>query len=173
MSSDVKAFEQPEFDPRVWRQVVAEQAIQRVINEYGRGVDERDFERLRACFHPDAMVTYGTNEALVRDEAVAWLLKVTPALHALSHYFGPSIVDLSEDGLTARCSTWCVNVNQYPRGVEGDERQTAAGLRYEDVFECRGGRWLIASRKNSAEWEIEIDGNIRLPVPRPGSPEEP
>ena len=172
MANDVKAFEYPDFDPRVWRQLVAEQAIQRVIDEYGRGVDERDFERVRACFHPDATVRYGTNEALVRDAAVAWLLEVTPALHALSHYFGPSSVDLSKDGMSARCSTWCINVNQYPRRGEGDERQTAAGLRYEDVFECRGGSWLIASRENSTEWEIEIDGNTRLPIPGSGDPAE-
>ena len=154
-----------EFDPALWRHIVAERAIQRVIGDYGRGVDERDFERIRACFHPDATITYGGEETRTRDEGVAWLERVTPALFALSHYFGPAIVDLSEDGRTAVCQTWCINVLQFPRGAKGEEAQSALGLLYDDVFECRDGKWLIAQRRNHTEWSLAIEGNTRLPTP--------
>jgi hypothetical protein len=152
-----------DFDPVLWRQLVAEQAIARVMAEYGRGVDERDSERIRACFHPDATITYGSDTTRTRDEAVAWLARVTPRLFALSHYFGPPIVDLSEDGRTAVCQTWCINVIQFPRGAGGEEPQTAAGLLYDDVFECRDGKWLIAERRNQTEWSLAVEGNVRMP----------
>jgi hypothetical protein len=158
----------PKIDPLVWRQIVAEQAIQRVVNEYGRGVDGKDFERVRACFYADALVTYGGQGPMSRDEAVDWLARVTAAAPGLSHYFGVPSVDLSPDGLQATCETWCINANQFPRGKNGEEKQTVSGLFYEDTFECRDGKWLIALRKNSAEWNIEVDGNTLLPVP-PGS----
>lgn len=154
-----------EFDPVVWRRLVAEQAIQRVIGEYGRGVDERDFERIRRCFHPDATIAYGGEPKRTREEAIAWLEKVTPALFALSHYFGPAIVDLSEDGRTAVCQTWCINMLQLHRGAAGEEAQTALGLLYDDIFQLRDGQWLIAERRNHTEWNLAVTGNTRLPIP--------
>jgi hypothetical protein len=153
-----------DFDPALWRQMVAERAIQRVIGDYGRGVDERDFERIRGCFHPDATITYGGEPTRTREEGIAWLERVTPALFALSHYFGPAIVDLSEDGLRAVCQTWCINVVQFHRGTAGEETQSTLGLLYDDVFECREGRWLIAERSNHTEWNLAIENNSRLPI---------
>ncbi len=151
-----------DFDPQLWRQIVAEWAIQRVVNDYGRGVDEQDFERVRAWFSSDATITYGERGSQSRDEAVDWLSRVTPGLAAVSHYFGAPSVDLSGDGRTATCHTWCINVNQYPLGKNGEAKQTVSGLLYEDVFECRDGVWLILSRKNSGEWNVDFDGNTHL-----------
>lgn len=158
---------QDDFDPRIWRQLVAERAIQRVIGEYGRGVDERDFGRVRRCFHADATIVYGNEPSRSLDEAISWLEQVTPALFALSHYFGPAIVELAEDGRRAVCQTWCLNVIQYRRGSGGAEIQTAAGLLYDDVFEIRDRAWLISERRNHTEWSLEVDGNTRLPPPGP------
>jgi hypothetical protein len=160
----------PDFDPVLWRQMVAEQAIQRVIAEYGRGVDERDFERIRGCFHPDATILYGGESRRTVGETIDWLERVTPALFALSHYFGPAMVDLSEDGRTAVCQTWCINVLQYHRGSAGEENQSALGLLYNDIFENRQGHWLIAERRNPTEWSLALNGNNRLPAP--GAPSE-
>ena len=158
----------PEFDPALWQQLVAERSIQRVIGDYGRGVDERDFERIRRCFHPDATITYGDEPTRSRDDAVAWLEKVTPPIPALSHYFGPAIVDLSEDGQRATCQTWCINVLQYPRdsrNPEAEPKQPVLGLLYDDVFERRDGQWLIAERRNRTEWNLPVKGNPRIPPP--------
>lgn len=154
-----------EFESGLWRQLTSERAIQRVINEYARGIDERDFARVRRCFHPDATITYGNEPARSLDDAIAWLERMTPNLFALSHYFGPAIVDLSEDARTAVCQTWSINVIQYPRAESDEERQTASGLLYDDVFECRDGNWLIRERRNRTEWQLAVDGNVRLPAP--------
>lgn len=165
MANPATSQDSPEFDPELWRQIVAERSIQRVINDYGRGIDESDFERVRDCFFADATITYGTRDAMPLDVAIDWLSRMTPALPGLSHYFGVPIVDFDSDGLRATCQTWCINVNQYPRGMHGEEKQTASGLLYDDVFECREGVWKIAARRNSGEWNLEVDGNSRLPAP--------
>lgn len=149
------------------RQALAQLAIQRVINDYGRGVDEGDWDRVQRCFHPEATIAYGTRGSHPRDETLAWLQEVTPALHRLSHYFGVPIVDFERDGDRARCETWCLNVVQYPRGPDGEEKQDAMGLLYRDVFECRDGAWRILERSNTTEWHLSVDGNSRLPpLPR-------
>lgn len=153
------------FDPAILREVAAEHAIQRVIGDYGRGVDGRDFERVRRCFHADATITYGSGPTMSIDETIDWLAEVTPALFALSHYFGPAIVDLSTDGRSAACTTWCINTNQYPRGPTGEARQTVSGLRYHDSFALRDGLWRIRTRRNETEWTVSVDENTRLPLP--------
>jgi hypothetical protein len=153
------------IDPASLRQIAAEHAIQRVIGEYGRGVDGRDFERLRRCFHSDATITYGSGPTRALEDAITWLEKVTVPPFALSHYFGPALVDLSEDGRSASCVTWCINTNQYPRGADGEARQTVSGLRYDDVFAYRDGAWRIVERRNQTEWTVDVEGNTRLPLP--------
>lgn len=150
------------FDAEVWQQIVAERAITRVLLNYGRGVDEHDFARIRACFHEDAVITYGDGPPRSLNAAIAWLEEVVPALHALSHYFGPPIVDLSSDGTTATCQTWCINTLQYPPSESGEPRQQVLGLLYDDVFAYRNGAWLIAQRRNQSEWNLDIAGNSRL-----------
>jgi len=142
-------------------------AIQRVINDYGRGVDEGDWDRVRDCFHPDATIEYGARGCGPRDETIEWLRVVTPALFGLSHYFGVPIVDFEAGGEgmddRARCETWCLNVVQYPRSPAGEEKQEAMGLLYRDVFTRREGAWRILERSNATEWHLSVDGNSRLP----------
>jgi hypothetical protein len=154
-----------EIEPALWREMAARHAIQRVIARYGRGVDERDFERVRSCFHASATITYGSGPTRSRDEAIVWLEQVTPALFALSHYFGPADVELSQDGLTAICQTWCLNVLQHHRSEAGVAVQLATGLLYDDVFTLVEDEWLISERRNRTEWSLEVEGNSRLPIP--------
>ena len=152
-------------DTAVGRELAAQHAIQRVIARYGRGIDERDFERVRRCFHSDATITYGSGPTRSLDEAIDWLAEVTPGLFALSHYFGPADVELSGDGESAEVQTWCLNVLQHHRDATGRAVQLATGLIYDDVFRFREGEWRIAERRNRTEWSLEVEGNSRLPVP--------
>jgi hypothetical protein len=154
-----------ELDTELWNQVAAERAIQRVLLEYGRGVDERDFARIRACFHDDAVITYGDRPGVPLDEALAWLEEVVPALHGLSHYFGPPIVDISEGGDEAVCQTWCINTVMYPREGQGKARQEILGLLYDDRFVRRAGLWRIVERRNQSEWCVDVEDNKRVPLP--------
>ena len=152
-----------DIDPVLVRRGLDQLAIQRVINDYGRGVDESDWDRVRNCFHPEATIEYGERGRRALDDTIEWLKAVSPALFRLSHYFGVPIVDFEGDGERARCETWCLNVVQYPRGPAGEEKQDAMGLLYRDVFECRDGDWRILERRNVTEWSLSVDGNTRLP----------
>ena len=163
MSDQRRAAADSEIDAQTLRRGLDQLAIQRVINDYGRGVDESDWERVRGCFHADATIEYGERGLRPRDETIDWLKEVTPELFRLSHYFGVPIVDFEGAGDRARCETWCLNVVQYPRGRGGEEKQQAMGLLYQDVFECRDGAWRILERSNTTEWNLSVDGNTRLP----------
>jgi hypothetical protein len=148
-------------DEQLLRELRAEREIARVVQEYGRGVDEGDFERVRACFHEDATITYGSRKPGRRDEIVAWLEKVRPLIAGWHHYFGAPIVDLRlADGEgTADAQTWCINVLSYLPDDEGRAVQQIVGLLYTDRFELRDGAWRIASRRNEQEWGIDVPGS--------------
>lgn len=152
-----------DIDPALLRRGLDQLAIQRVINEYGRGIDEDDWDRVRGCFHPEAMITYGERGQRPLDETIDWLRAVSPALFRLSHYFGVPIVDFDQGDERAHCETWCLNVVQYARGPDGEEMQDVMGLLYRDVFEYREDDWRILERSNTTEWKLSVDGNTRLP----------
>jgi hypothetical protein len=118
-------------DEQLLREFEAERAIQRVMLEYARGIDEHDWERVRACFHEDAQIHYGTRYSGSRDEAVEWNAKLNPKLLRNSHYFGPPIIDLDLKRGVASCQTWCINVLQFPPDARGELRQGVSG--YFDV----------------------------------------
>jgi hypothetical protein len=147
-----------EADRQLLAELAAERAIGRVIHEYGRGVDEGDFERVRACFHEDAMVTYGSREPGLRDEIVRWLEQVKPLMAGWSHYFGQPIIDLGVEDGVADTQTWCINVLSFHPNEDGRSLQRILGLLYTDRFECRDGAWRIATRKNEGEWTIDVPG---------------
>ena len=148
-----------EEDARFLDELRAERAIRRVLLEYGRGVDEADWERVRACFHQDARITYGERKSGIRDEIVAWLAEVDPLLLRLSHYFGPPIIEFGPEPGVARCQTWCIDVMQYHPSPQGRHAQRVMGLFYTDRFECRDGQWRIAERRNATEWIFDVKGN--------------
>lgn len=142
-------------------ELLAERAIGRVLLEYGRGVDEGNFERVRSCFHEDATIAYGSRPPGRRDEVVAWLEKVKPLMGGWSHYFGPPIIDLDLRAGRADCQTWCINVLQFHED-KGAHRQQVLGLLYTDVFVCRDGEWRISGRRNESEWVFDVEGNELL-----------
>jgi hypothetical protein len=153
-------------------ELAAERVIGRVLLEYGRGVDTGDFERVRACFHEDATITYGARSAGQRDEVIAWLAKVKPLMEAWSHYFGPPVIDLDLESGTAECETWCINVLSFQPDELGARRQQVLGLLYTDRFTRRTGEWRIAERRNESEWSFDPHERSRDPQGKRGQREE-
>ena len=58
------------IDAGTLQRVLGQLAIQRVINDCGRGVDEGDWDRVRDRFHPDATIEYGARGRRPRDETI-------------------------------------------------------------------------------------------------------
>jgi hypothetical protein len=140
---------------RALREWQAEREITRVILDYARGVDQRHYSRVRACFHADARIDYGSF-AGGPDALVDWLDRLQPRLDRTSHHFGPPRIELDLDTGHAQVETYCLAVQVLPRDAEGVARQTLAGLRYLDRFERRDGAWRIAERRNVADWSQSL-----------------
>ena len=59
----------PEPDPRL-AALLDKQEIEEVVLRYCRGIDRRDFELVRSCYHPDARDRHGSFDGTV-DEYVS------------------------------------------------------------------------------------------------------
>jgi hypothetical protein len=134
---------------RVWR---AEREISRVILRYARGVDARDFEKVRGCFHSDARIRYGDWFSGDLEAAMAFLLDSIPRLQSTLHIFGTPWIELDLDAETAECETYAVNSATYQPDSEGVVIQNVSGTRYLDRFACRDGHWAILERRNLRVW---------------------
>jgi hypothetical protein len=137
------------------RALLAERAIAAVILDYARGVDQRDFELVRRCFHADARIDYGSfaggPEALVD-----WLERIQPQLDRSSHFFAPPRIQLDLEAGGAQVETACLQTAVPPRDAEGVVRRRISGLRYLDRFERRAGVWRIAERRNVPDWTAQL-----------------
>lgn len=142
----------------------AERAITRVMLAYARAVDALDFERLRDCFHPDAMIHYGDVFSGRRDEAIAWLEQSLPRLQTTMHDFGAPWIELDLERGRATCDTYTTNAARYPADANGDVLLNVTGTHYRDVFERRDGAWRILERRNRNVW---AQNTIERPTPPP------
>jgi hypothetical protein len=140
---------------RALREWQAEREITRVILDYARGVDQRDYPRVRDCFHPGARIDYGSFGG-GPDALVEWLERVQPQLDRSSSLFGPPRIELDLERGCAEVESHCLSVQVLPRDDEGVSRQTLAGLRYLDRFELRDGAWRIVERRNVADWSQSL-----------------
>lgn len=147
--------------------LLAEREITRVILRYARGIDAKDFDLVRGCFHPDARVEYGDWFGGSVDEAIAWLADSLPRLEGTLHTFGPPWIELDLDRGTAACETRAVNSARYAPDANGVSIQNVSGTRYVDRFERRDGEWRLAFRRNEREW---IQNSPDLPEPAPPAP---
>ena len=130
----------------------AERAIHRVMLRYARGVDSRDFEMVRDCFHPEARVTWGDWFSGTRDESIDWLSQAIPRLDGTLHVFASPWIELDLAAGSAQAETYAVNSARYPADETGSCVQNVAGTRYFDRFELRDGEWKLIERRNERIW---------------------
>ena len=109
----------------------AERAITRVIQRYARSVDARDFEAVRACFHPDAQIHYGDFYRGGLDEALDFLAASLPALESTLHVFGTPWIELDLAAGEARVERWAVDAERKRGPLHGS---------------LRAARWILGHR---------------------------
>ena len=143
----------------------AERAITRVLLQYARGVDALDFDLVRACFHPDARIEYGTGFAGTVDETLTWLSDALPRLQHTTHTFAPPWIELDLDAGTATCETRSINAHLYPPDPEGLATQNVTGVVYSDRFERREGSWRLIYRRNDPIWRVNVPDTDSPPPP--------
>lgn len=124
------------------------EAITRQVYLYGYGMDQQDWEGYRQLFDDEVVVDYssysGGEPAVVPTEQwIARLQSLFPGLDATQHSMTNPLVDLADDGDTARCRIYVQAahfLNDWPEpeftiGGYYDHRlrRTSDGWRFREV----------------------------------------
>ena len=121
-------------------------AIIDVIDRYGIAVDAGDWERLKSCFTPDAVVHFSTTALNGPDAVVEFIAAATAGMPVQQHLLGNHEVTIEGDRATA--STY-LHATQIEPGGEGIVN---LGGVYRDVLVRSGGGWKIRERTLTPGW---------------------
>jgi uncharacterized protein (TIGR02246 family) len=135
-------------DP-VLQQLLDEREIAAVCVRYATAIDDRDWDRLRSCFVPDAVGLHHADRPLSGRPAIEEAIRtaVTP-LTRTQHLVTNSAAVVQGD--EASCS--CYLLAQHVRdGVPGGEQFVIAG-QYRDRFVRTDGGWRIRERVLDRWW---------------------
>jgi hypothetical protein len=143
------------------------QEIEEVVLRYARGIDRRDFDLVRSCYHADARDHHGSFSGDV-EEYIVWVDRLTARYRWSMHLLGNILIDLAEPTAagtidTAACETTGVSLHR-----SDDPKpymNLATGFRYLDRFERRDGVWRIAERTALGEWSIPIPRDAWWEIP--------
>jgi ketosteroid isomerase-like protein len=142
------------------RQLLDERDIVAVCVRYATAIDDRDWDRLRSCFTPDAVGIYHADRPLIGSEAIEQAIRtaVTP-LSRTQHLVTNFTVVLDGDEATAQCYLHAQHVRD---GVPGGDTYVIAG-RYSDRFARTDDGWRIRERRLDRWW---TDGNPEVTARR-------
>ncbi|MCU1398141.1 MAG: nuclear transport factor 2 family protein [Acidimicrobiales bacterium] len=131
--------------------LIAESDIRDVCLRYCRGIDRRQFDLVRSCYHPDALDEHGDFLGTV-EEFVAHAERSLQRFESTVHFLGNILVEVDDSGALARSECYAVASHRLAATSEKPARDHVVGLRYIDDFERRDGTWRIADRVCAFEW---------------------
>ena len=123
--------------------------IRDVLLRYCRGIDRRDNDLVRSCYHPDAIDDHGDYRGDV-DGFLAYVNRGMTAFDRTMHFVGNMLIE--PEGDFARAETYIVAHHHLLESSKKPERDYVVGLRYVDEFERRNDDWRIATRLCVFEW---------------------
>jgi hypothetical protein len=130
------------------RRLIDEADVSQVILRYADGIDRRQFDRVWACFAPDAYVS-GSSFSGPLDEYLPKLLEGVQSFGATQHFMGNQLVTV--DGDQAHTETYAVA--RHFRDAAGEDEVIVMGVRYvDDLNRVEDGRWVISRRDATAMW---------------------
>ena len=138
-------------------ELAARAAIERVLSDYAWGVDRRDWNLVRSCYHPDAHDDHGVYRGPV-DGFIDYFTKVAASWDLTAHYVFPPDITIIEHAEDARAVA-AVDSKAVAHHIRGDD-DFVMGARYVDRFERRDGDWRIAHRRVLVEW-VQLASNDR------------
>jgi ketosteroid isomerase-like protein len=128
------------------RRLLDESEIRAVLARYARGIDRRDMDTVRSCYHPDATDAHGQYNGSVEGFIQNSISRWTGKSESMTHTFGQSLIEI--DGDKAWVESYCVcYIRLKPEQDGGTPMDRLGNIRYVDLFERRNGKWLIAQRK--------------------------
>jgi 3-phenylpropionate/cinnamic acid dioxygenase small subunit len=132
-------------------ELLDQHAIRQVLFRYCRGIDRRDFELVRACYHSDATDDHGRYTGGL-DGLIDYLTTTLARFERTMHCLHNNIIELDGDGDGARSETYAVAYHRYAATADAAARDYVVGLRYVDRLTRRGGGWAIQHRVCVMEW---------------------
>jgi hypothetical protein len=131
--------------PEAVERLLAEAEIRDVIARYCQGVDSRDYERVRECYHPGARHERGDFSGS-GEEIVEWIAGIRETLIHCWHLVGyPRIERIDAD--VAEVETYCLANQRLPASGEKPMVDRMTPCRYRDTFTRVDGRWRISVRR--------------------------
>jgi SnoaL-like domain len=125
------------------QRLVDEAAIRRVHLDYCRGIDRRDWELVRSCYHADAVDHHGPFTGGV-DEFIGWAVEVLDSVASTTHFVGNQIIDVEGD--VGWHEAYCRAFHRLIATEIEPALDWVVNVRYLDRMERRDGRWKIADR---------------------------
>lgn len=123
-------------------ELIARAEITDVLYRYCRGIDRRDWDLLRSCYHDDAYDDHGSLVGPI-DEFIRISKPFADRVAATVHFMGNVLIEV--DGDVARAESYVVAYHAYEH-EDGTSRHDNWAIRYLDRFERRDGTWKIAYR---------------------------
>jgi SnoaL-like protein len=127
--------------------------IRRVLARYCHGIDRRDHELVRSCYHENAITEHMTFSGKVADFLDTL---ETGRFRMRFHHLGMPLIDIAGD--VAHVETPHTASHIVRPDADGPERVWVLWLRYQDRFERRDGEWRIAHRV------VRFDGDLVIPA---------
>lgn len=125
----------------------AREAIRDVLAGYCRGIDRRDREIVRRCFHPDATDDHGTGPRPLED-FLDWCFALLEGYDSTFHMLGQSTFDFHSDR-EALVETYGIATHRTEGGP--DHRNLVTGFRFVDHLTDEAG-WRISRRVAVTDW---------------------
>jgi hypothetical protein len=148
--------------PAALADLVAKDRIRDVLCRYTRGIDRKDFDLVRSCYHPDSFDDHG-GYAGGLDGLMEYLQEATARYTHTMHFLGNMIIEV--DGPTAHVETYAIAIHRLPTRPGKLNRDITLMMRYVDVLEERAGEWRISRRVCVYDWgrlDSDLDGREML-----------
>ena len=131
--------------------LLAKEAITEALLSYARSVDRLDFDGVRAVFHEDSVVDYGTMFRGSGPGFVDFLAEVQPPMVTHTHHLSNIAISVhtAEPGSTIdrAGSEAYVMVRSRILAEDGRPLELIAHARYVDRWERRDGTWRVSDRR--------------------------
>lgn len=123
--------------------------IHELIARYGRAVDDRDWEALRAQYTPDAIFDSAVGRSVGVDAIIDYYDERTSAYVASYHYPHSSEIEFTDDDHAT--GVVCAHAELT---IEGDTVMVA--LRYQDDYRRVDGRWRFHERNTNLLYVLKL-----------------
>lgn len=131
-------------DPAV-RWLLDRAEIHDLMASYALGVDQRDYDRVRACFAPGFRAEYGDHEFRDLEPLMEYISGVEHFL-STTHFYGTQLIEVDGDEAGMRTAA----IISHRDRPDGEPEWAIAGRRYTDRLARHEGRWLFAERAPDA-----------------------